>query len=137
MAAAGICVCKVTHPIGAERASEITWDWISGTGGDEGVVSEVGVSPKLSGYVTAIQVSPGLNGDRTTETPTASYDIVINDQYGEDVAEGELTDCSASVAKTIYGNPKVKIKSMLTIGIINAGDTKKGRVIVHISPEDV
>lgn len=132
---AGTCVCTVTHPVGAERSSVVTFDWVSGTGATAGTVADVGISPMFSGYITKIQTVPGLNGDKVTAVPTANYDVVINDKYGEDVAEGELADCSEAVANSIYSAPKVKIDSDLIVGVTNAGDTKKGRIVVFISPE--
>jgi len=84
------------------------------------------------GYkLVQIQTVPGLNGDLTTGLPTGLYDVVINDEFDEDVASGELLNQSGTIAKSIYSNPAVHIIGSLTVVISNAGNGKSGLVNLY------
>jgi len=99
--------------------------WESDASGD----ASVGIDIDYNGMnIVSVQTIPGLNGDRTTTTPTADYDVVINDEYGEDIMEGELADRSATVGETLYANPPLPVPGILTIVVSNAGNAKTGIV---------
>jgi hypothetical protein len=127
-------------------------DWVCGTGGAEGVVTDADIAStyaaaqklindisapqpsKLQGYIKAIETIPGLNGDKTTACPTTLYDITLDDAYDYDVAGGSLADRSASLAETVVPSSPIPIDSEITLEITAAGDTKKGRIILFIDP---
>jgi len=78
--------------------------------------------------IVSVQTVPGLNGDKATTTPTADYNVVINDEYGEDIMEGELADRSATAGETFYANPPLPVPGILTVIVSGAGDSKTGIV---------
>ena len=93
--------------------------------------------PDYRGYeIKSVQTTPGLNGDRTTTCPTADYDVVINDEYGEDIMDGELADQSASASATLYSNPPTPVPGILTVVISNAGVSKTGLILIMLQQAD-
>ena len=87
---------------------------------------------KLRGVLHKIETIPGLKGDKATDTPTALYDITLLDAYGLDVADGTIINRSATVAEVVVYSQKYILDTELTLTIANAGDTKKGRIIIDL-----
>lgn len=119
---------------------KITVDWLSDAAGAValGIAAALDTRTPLTrsskaefcGRITAIETIPGLSGDRTTTTPTTLYDVTLLDQYGCDVAGGQLLNRSASSAEKIVPYLPIAIDGELTLAIANAGDSKTGRVII-------
>lgn len=129
---------------GLSDPAEIVLDWVSS---DVGGVSQkiasvysaaqdaVGgrVKPaKVRGMILGIETAPGLNGDLTTALPTTLYDITLLDAYGLDVMDGTLANRSGTVAEKVVASAGIPVDSELTLTIAAAGDTKKGRMIIHL-----
>lgn len=89
---------------------------------------------KVRGKLRAIEAAPGLYGDLTTATPTDQYDITILDPYSADVLDGVGANQSSSVAASVVSSDPIPVDSELTLTIANAGDTKKGRIILYLDP---
>lgn len=120
---------------------KITIDWISDGDGDAtGNVAALFTASKkdyepsltaIKGLVRSTQTIPGLNGDLTTALPSNAYDLTITDAYGEDILNGAGADRSGTASQVILqGTLNRLIDSELAIAISNAGDTKKGRIII-------
>jgi len=93
--------------------------------------------PDYRGYeIKSVQTIPGLNGDRTTTCPSVDYDVVINDEYAEDIMGAALADCSASVAKTTLLTTPIPVPGVLTIVISNAGVSKTGLILIMLQQAD-
>ncbi len=116
---------------------KLTFDWTSHTDGsvsgfstDDGTFITQAISKILKGKeIVGAECTPGAT------TPTADYDVVINDANGVDLFGGALGDCSATVTKTsfpfdatVYGS-KI-ITGALTPVVSNAGDTKTGSIVL-------
>ena len=86
-------------------------------------------------YLIAIKTAPGKHGDLTTNLPTADYDVVIEDGFEEDLAEGECADRSGTISESFYANPIIPITTGITIKITNAGNANEGKVRLVFSDE--
>ena len=131
--------------------AQIILDWVSATGGTVSLAlcstyaaanlaasgnNNAALQPaKVRGIIQSIQTAPGLNGDLTTSLPTA-YDLTLLDKYGYDVAEAKLMGRSAAVSENVEYPHKKVIDTELTVTIANAGDTKKGRIIITLSESE-
>ena len=118
---------------------KLVLDWVSAADGSVslGIVatlkaaqSKAPFPSRIKGKIVKVQTIPGLNGDKTTATPTALYDITLLDAYSGDVADGNLMNRSASAAETVIPSAPIPVDGELTLTIANAGDTKKGRIII-------
>ena len=90
---------------------------------------------KIEGCIFGLETIPGENGDKTTACPTALYDITLDDPYSYDLAGGSLANRSATVAEKAVPSQPIPIDSEATLKISNAGNSKKGRIILYIKPE--
>ena len=90
---------------------------------------------KVYGRLVSIETVPGLAGDWTTTLPTDAYDCTLKDNYGLDVADGNLANRSGTVAEQVVFDTPIKISSELTLAIAAAGDAKTGRMILHFMGE--
>jgi len=115
----------------------VTYTWTSDGSGDATAstddhryASQV-ITEVIKGHaVWMCQTVPGT-------TPTASYDIVINDANSEDIFGGNLANRSNSASETIFpGNGSVygtiPIVGALTFVVSNAGASKTGSIILHL-----
>jgi len=123
----------------------ITLDW---TSTDLGVVSKAICStyntavaagssdyPNVSaivGKIARIETIPGALGVPATTPPTDQYDITLLDPYSLDVADGTLANRSNTAAEALVYETPLIISSELTLTIANAGDAKKGRMIITL-----
>ena len=127
---------------------KVILDWTSASGGTVSLAiastyatAQAAISPalpqpsKLQGYIKSIETIPGEEGDKSTSCPTASYDITLDDAHGYDLAGGELADRSNSAAEKITAVDPIPIDDEITLSIANAGNSKKGRIILHIDPK--
>ncbi len=128
------------------EAAKVTLDWVSANAGTVslGIASTFAAAvaakgglggplpSKIRGKILAIETAPGLNGDLTTALPTANYDITILDSYSLDVLDGVGANRSGTAAEAVYPNDPIPVDSELTLTIANAGDTKKGRIVLHL-----
>lgn len=95
-------------------------DWTSDASGD---VSEV--LANYFGYqLLSVQASPGATA------PSDLYDVVINDDEGEDIMAGELANQSDTTAETYYSDPPIPISGVLTVVVSNAGNAKTGKLLL-------
>lgn len=97
--------------------------WVSSTGGAADGTSSFR-------YTGAVVDFINTNGT----TPSASYDVVVNDADGNDVLNGlgaNLSE-SATTHKTLKDGLGYVNDSALTLGVTNAGDTKGGTIWLKI-----
>jgi len=131
-------------------ANTITLDWVSGNAGDgdggevtqsicavfAAAVPPLSVSPqRIRGFIRSIETIPGASGDLATAVPTLNYDITITDPYGYDVIAGEVANRSNAVAEKKVPTSPIYVNSELVLNIENAGDTKQGRILLHVIPD--
>jgi len=121
----------------AESPFWLALDWVSAADGsvalnilEKARISNSALPSKINGKLKKIETVPGLLGDKATDCPTTLYDITLTDSYGLDVATGSLADRSAAVAEAIYPAADVIINDDLKLNISNAGDSRKGRIIL-------
>lgn len=125
---------------------QIILDWTSASDGSVSLAiastyagtkpfGDFGALPsKIKGYLRSFETIPGTSGDRSTALPTASYDITLLDAYNLDVLASNGANRSGTVAERTYSTGEVEINSDLTLTIANAGDSKKGRMILYMEP---
>ena len=124
---------KVTLPRVGQKAHILDWTCDGSGDVDQSITDLIGVR---DGKVVALETSPGQNGDRSTDLPTASYDIEIQDEYACDVAAGVLADRSGTVAERVNPTVPIPIWSPLTLIISAAGISTKGRLLIIIDEKD-
>ena len=131
----------------ASEPAKITLDWVSAAAGTvsldiastlaAAVAAKGGLGgpqpTKIRGNIIGIETAPGLNGDLANALPTANYDITLLDPYSLDVCDGVLANRSGTAAEAVYPNDPIPVDSELTLMIADAGDTKKGRIIIHLA----
>jgi len=74
----------------------------------------------------------------SSAAPTASYDVVLNDQDGADLLQGAGADLSATIATAMPfdARPIVDSDTGETVDLVvtNAGNAKEGSVVVLLGP---
>jgi hypothetical protein len=114
-------------------------DWVADAGGAgpfdiAGLID--GSGSKLVGVIRQVETSPGTKGDKSTNLPSATYDVSILDELGAVIPVGTLTGRSITVAEAVLpaAGVIVPVASAATVTISSAaGSTKQGRVIVTVS----
>lgn len=124
---------EASNPRYLTKVTKITWDWTSDASGDAEETTDIPITG-LSMRVVAVADE--------TDTPTDDYDLTITDENGQDILEGDGLDLpngdgagedrvkSLSTDVNSSGVP-VTLKDELTFTISNAGDSKKGQVILY------
>ena len=150
MANSALTVTSVTNPsLDDKERNKIVLDWLSDdTNGNlskdiasayataQAALSTYHIQPdKLKGYIVGVETIPGENGDLSTDLPTDQYDIELHTPYDTDVMGGTTKDRSGTVAQMEAPSVFIPIDSELTLEISNAGNSKQGRIILHIAPE--
>jgi hypothetical protein len=111
---------------------KVVFDWTSGTGADINKADGVTVNP-YEGVIGRILFIPDA-----VAVPTNLYDVRILDSDGIDVAAGNGIDLLAAAARecfphsALYPIAHMIAHTKLTLEVRNAGDTKKGRVVVYL-----
>lgn len=112
---------------------KIIFAWTSGTGADAGKADAVTVNP-FEGQLKRAVFIPGTGGD----LPTNLYDVRILDSDGIDILGGLGMDLSNAAAVEAYEGSATKnlnhmfAHTALTLEVRNAGDTKKGTVVLYL-----
>jgi len=112
---------------------KILFAWTSGTGADAGKADAVTVGP-FEGQLKRAVFIPGAGGDQ----PTNLYDVRILDSDGLDILAGVGADLSnAATVEAFEGSATKNLNHMfshtlLTLEVRNAGDTKKGTVVLYM-----
>jgi hypothetical protein len=109
-------------------------DWKCDASGDANAYLDTDLSLGLiTGTIEFIETAPGENGDLTTDLPTASYDLYIRDIHGYDWLGTALENRSVTVAEKVVPSPvPIVIAQQLRLIVDNAGDSKRGRVIIGV-----
>lgn len=112
---------------GLEPCAVITWVFTTDADGDASEETE-----KLNGKVKRVVTNPD-----NTDTPTAGWDLTIEDEDGVDVLCGNGADRDAGGTKaseqTFPCPADIGIASKLTFKVANGGNTKKGVVKLYIT----
>jgi hypothetical protein len=116
-----------------DSVKKIAFAWTSGTGGSAGMADAV-TDNAYCGQVKRAVFIPGTAGDQ----PTNLYDVRILDSDLVDILGGLGIDLSnAATVEAFEGSASKNLNHMfahskLTLEVRNAGDTKKGTVILYI-----
>jgi len=103
--------------------------WISDGSGDFTVALD-----DYKGYeIVAVQTVPGENGDRSTDCPSANYNVTLIDDYGFDWFYGEGLGRSDSVAEAFCRSGRIPFPDVATLTIADAGSAKQGLVNIWIA----
>ncbi len=127
---AGTITTQKTAFHASNKGHQLIVDWLCDASGDAD--AEIG---DVTGFIRSIETIPGQNGDLTTDLPTALYDAVLNDGYSVDMANGELVDRSGTVGEIINAAVDLYVSATLTLVVSNAGNAKRGRVILFITEQ--
>jgi hypothetical protein len=121
---------------------KIIGDWVSHTDGSValGIASTYAAQKpygdtilptKILGVLKSVETIPGALGVPATNPPTDQYDVTLVDNYGFDVAGGNLANRSNTVAEKVYPTSEIIVDSELTLTIAAAGSGLKGRIILE------
>ena len=105
--------------------SVITWSFTSDAAGDASEETE-----KVSGAFKRVATNPD-----NTDTPTAGWDLTIEDEDGVDLLDGDGANRDAGgtgASEHIIICISPRIASTLTFKVANAGNAKKGVVKAYI-----
>jgi len=109
--------------VGSVKA--VRFAWTSSAGGAADGTTTYAYNGELLRVVTI----PGTGGDQ----PTNLYDVVLNDADGLDLLFGNGANRSNAAAEQIAAsNLGAVANDKLTLGVTNAGNTKKGTVVAYI-----
>lgn len=104
---------------------KVKFAWISSAGGAADAVSAAAFSGAIERLVTV----PGAGGVQ----PTDNYDVVVNDDDGNDVLMGAGANRSnASTQQVLASSLGVVANDKLTLAVTNAGNAKEGTVILYL-----
>ena len=116
-----VTITEETHG----TVKKITWAWTSDASGDADGDKTAGV---FSGEILRLVTNPD-----DTDAPTTLYDVVVNDEDGNDVLMGAGADRSATVTEQVLASSLgVVANDKLDLVVSNAGNAKKGTVILYI-----
>lgn len=110
-----------------------TFYWTSDASGNATVQSVLPISGKIQRVVFI---------PSTTASPTAAYDVALNDSDGIDVLAGQGTNLSATATAGVVPSVPLKdgtttktiavtVDGNLTLNVSNAGDSKAGEIVVY------
>ena len=110
---------------------KVKFEWTSSTGGDATDTT----TSSYDGIVYKIIIAPGSSDS----TPSANYDVAVNDSDGYDILNG-LGDNSSTGTTVHYGTstggsaktPLTAVSSTLSLAVSNAGSANTGEVIVYV-----
>lgn len=106
--------------------TRVEYDWTSDADGDADGNSEL----RAVGFIVrAVTIPDG------TDAPTDNYDIVVNDSDGLDVMAGALANRDTANSEQVFPDPPPAFDSTLEPVISNAGNAKKGKLILYIRRE--
>jgi len=117
---------------GKNQVSVITATWAASAGG--AVSGTANCQIPIDGYILMVVTDP------LADAPTDDYDIVLNDQYGVDVMEGNLNNRdTANTEQTMpavggVGMPRF-VDSYVALVISNAGDANDGVIYIYVYRE--
>ncbi len=102
---------------------KVTFAWTSDGDGDaEGTTTHA-----YDGAIVALMTVPD-----GTSAPSDNYDIVVNDADGIDVLLGKGADRDTATTEYVTSAMGAVSGSKLTLSVSNAGDTKKGTVVLWL-----
>jgi len=110
---------------------KVKFEWTSSTGGAATDTTDV----SYDGLVYRVIIAPGSSAS----TPSAGYDVAINDDDGYDILNGLGTNSSTGTTAH-YGvstggyskSPISAVSSKLNLAVSDAGSSNTGEVIVYI-----
>jgi len=103
--------------------------WTSSAGGAATVTLD-----DYKGYeIVAVQTVPGENGDRTTDCPSADYNVTCIDAFGFDWFYSEGLDRSASVAEAFCRDGRIPFPDVATLTIADAGSANQGLINIWVA----
>lgn len=100
--------------------------WTSGTGGDAGKADKTTEEVYSGALIMVATVPDG------TSTPSANYDVELNDADGIDLLAGNGQNRSDTDTEFITSGMGAVANDKLTLAVTNAGDTKKGTIYIYI-----
>ena len=107
------------------ETKKITFDWTSAA---DGTATGTTIGD-YTGKVIYLATDPDA-----VAAPTTDYDITITDEDGIDVLAGAGANRHTSNTEIVLESSLGAVGyDKLTINVTNAGDTKKGKVYIHIS----
>lgn len=119
-----------TVTIAEERygsVKKIGFTWTSGTDAEVGTASGT-TTYSYNGEVIRLVTNP--DGD---DVPTAAYDMVVNDEDGNDVLMGAGADRSATDTEQVLATSLGCVANdKLALSITNAGAAKRGIIYLYI-----
>ena len=117
---------------------KLTMAWTSDGSGDvSGISTDDGtfITRKITDILKGKEIVGGEVTPDATDVPTTLFDVVVNDSNSVDLFGGAFADLSETATTTsypfdatVYGS-KI-IKSALTPVVSNAGDAKKGLIVL-------
>lgn len=120
-------VVTITESTSTKTAlKKIVWDWACTDGG---VVTGSVTTGKYTGQVVRLITNP----DASTDNPTDDYDVQVLDSDSADVLMGAGANRDTTNTEQVLASSLGYVyDSALTLEIQNAGDAKKGLVILYI-----
>ena len=101
--------------------------WTSDASGD---VSGTPTENDINGVLLNAKFIPNTDADQ----PADEYDVTLLDTDGVDVLGGlgaNLSQSTASITTPLAGDGLVNVRSALSLVVANAGNTKKGQVVIY------
>ena len=115
-----VTITEITHT----SAKKVTVTWTCSSGGAADGTTTKAFDGKVVGFTT---------DPDDTDAPADNYDIVINDADGHDVLLGAGADRDTLDTEHVVGASLSAVAgSKLTLAVTNAGNAKKGVVILWI-----
>ncbi len=115
-----VTTTEITHT----SLNKLTFAWTSDASGDADGASVEGYDGKIVGLTT---IPDG------TDAPTVNYDVVVNDAAGHDVLLGAGANRhNTNTEHVTEGSLAGVAGNTLTLVVSNAGNAKKGTVILYI-----
>lgn len=120
-------VVTITESSNTKSAvKKIVWDWACT---EAGVVTGSVTTAKYTGQVVRLITNP----DASTDNPTDDYDVQVLDADSTDVLMGAGANRdTANTEQVLASSLGYVYDSALTLEITNAGDAKKGLVILYV-----
>lgn len=107
---------------------KVRFDWQSEGAGDNAGTATATTLNAYNGEVIRLVTIPD-----GTSVPTAAYDVTVNDDDGTDVLMGAGAGRSNSATEQVLASLLGCVANdRLSLNIANAGETKKGTVILYI-----
>lgn len=112
----------ITYSSKSKGVKWVNWAWTSDASGDMSGTD----TAEIDGVALAFVTNPD-----GTDAPTDNYDITVNDSDAGDITAAGLANRDTLNTERVVPDPAAAFSSKLSLVVSNAGNAKKGTLVMY------